>query len=237
MYNFDNFVYFVLLRPSNPHYGFAGGYNDLDGNLQMIVDKLDDKGRPVPRYFKFSKKERTIRIPKKQQDSRGNNVADFLRNHPECKGSVNNTGQAIWFKEINEDKDSGLAVEAKKARIEAENVAVSLKGQDLVDVAALCGLFNSKPNAMMHRVLEVAGNDPEAFMDIINDPAIKTKSLLRRGIRLELIKQKGTLLVWENTTLGVDENDAVRNLLSDAILYNAVEALIDGKKEKTIKES
>lgn len=222
MFNSDNFVYFVSKRLYGAPYGFTT-YSDSDGNLCQIVDKKDKDGNAIPRRFSFSRKERTMRIPKAQKDIHGNMVVDFLRNHPECEGSPNNDGQMTMFKELNEGRDADLAINAKATRIEAENKAMSLEGQDLEDVCSLIGVFSKSPSIQKHRVLEFAGNEPDTFLTLFNSPDRTIRSLIRKSISAGVLNLRGKLITWEQEIIGSDENEAVSKLSGDKKLQDAIE--------------
>lgn len=222
MFNSDNFVYFVSTRSSGASFGFSS-YMDKDGNTKIIVNGYDPKtGQPIARNFNFSKKDRAMRIPKNQKDKEGNSVVDFLRNSPECFGSPNNEGQPVLYKELNYTKDADLANEAKAKRIKAESLALNIEGQDLVELAASFGVVNSSESILRHRMLELAGNDPEVFIDGYNSPDREFRSVINSGIQAGILKQRGTMVLWEETVIGSDLSSTISKLMEDKKLTAAI---------------
>lgn len=224
MYNTDKFVYFVSKRQYGAPYGFTS-YTDENGELRMIAQKKDKNGDIIPRRFNFGRRDRTMRIPKNQKDILGNSVVEFLRNHPECKNSPNNLGITL-FEEINEDASANLAIKAKSARIDAEQKALTLEGEDLIDMCALIGQFGSKESVLKHKILDYAGNEPDKFLELYDAPDRKTRSLIRQGLIAGVLDKKGNMISWETTVIGVDEDSAVTTIGKDKKLANALEQAI-----------
>lgn len=233
MPEFNNYVYFVLGRNSNASYSFTG-YTDPDtGEIKAIYKgRKDAHGKDVPHRFKFDRAHRSMRVNKNERDIYGNNIVEFLRNYPECAesshGSYAGEGKQrkqtnIWFQEINERKDADIAIEAKSAKIKAENVALYLEGDDLKAMAILFGEHRSDEGLQKHRVLEAAGADPEGFMKFYTAPDRHAKVLLTRAMNAKLVKQKGTLYLWEGVTVGTNYESAIAKLMDDAVLANAIE--------------
>lgn len=225
MYNTDRYVYFVSKRQYGSSYGFTS-YTDQDGDLRIIAQKKDKNGDYIPRRFNFSRSNRSMRIPKDQKDILGNKVVDFLRDHPECKGSPNNTGGPILFEEVNENASAELAIKAKSARIEAEQKALSLEGEDLTDMCALIGQFGVKESVLKHKILDYAGNEPDKFLEMFNSPDRQLTSLVRKGLMANVLDKKGNMISWESTVIGVDEAGAVTTLSKDKKLVNALQSAI-----------
>lgn len=228
-FKYDDYEYFVLLpeRMENAHYGFRD-YTDIKtGELQAIYDgKKDRHGDPIPRQFNFSKKERTMRIPKLQK-ANGKSIVEFLKNHPECEGSPNNEGQPFWFRMVREEADAEIANEQKALRRKAENMAADLKGDELFDVAVLYGVFDKRPAIALHAVSEAAHNDPQTFLDIVESPDMAAKALVHKALSHNLFAKKGKMIVWENETIGADFDEAVSRLLKEEKLAKAVQSNIN----------
>lgn len=224
----DSHVYFVWTRPYNASYGFTG-YTDKDGMPAMIIDKFDKNGEPQPRMFRFNKAHRTMRIPINQKGRDGKNVVEFLRNHPECKGSPNGKYQdgkqiesTIFFKEIKTDEEATVAVKAKEIKLKAETLAINLEDQDLIDAGAMIGVIGKSPAVTKHKVMEYAGNTPMEFLTLMNRSDVKAKSLIRRGLSSSVLTKNGNIIKWEDTILGTDEDKAAASLLNDKTLFEAL---------------
>ena len=173
-----------------------------------------------------------MRVHKNEKDIFGNSVVDFLRGFPECGDSPNGSYRGegkkrvqsnVWFQEINQQKDADIAIEAKGAKIKAENKALYLEGDELKDMAILFGEFRAEEGLQKHRVLEAAGADPENFMKLFNAPDRSAKVLLTRAMKAKLIKQKGSIYIWESVTIGTNYDSAIAKLMDDAVLANAIE--------------
>lgn len=224
MSQFDpkNYVYFVNLRKGQT--GFST-YATLDGEVKMIVNKYDKAGNPVPRNFNFSKTQRTMRIPINQKDVAGNSVVEFLRNHPECKDSPNSRG-ITTFAEINTDKEASEALEAKKKKLKAENLAINLEAEELAEIAAVFGIFNASPVVTQWRIQEIAQNDPEAFIDVAEDPARSARALIRKALKHDILKRRGAIVMWEDEQIGPDEESAVTTIMKDERLKGALQEAV-----------
>jgi hypothetical protein len=229
MPNFDNFVYFVLERNSNASYSFTGYSDPHTGEIKAYyIGKKDPKsGEDIPFRFKFDKAHRAIRAGIHEQDINGLKKIDFLRGFPECKDSPNghyrNGKQVnVWYRELNDYKDAELAVEAKKMKIEAEKTALDLEGIDLKEMALLCGEQRDDVGLMKHRVLEAAGAHPENFLSLYNMPERKAKVLLIQALQANVITKRGSIFVWENVTIGTNENAAIAKLMEDDTLTSAI---------------
>lgn len=226
-FKYDDYEYFVLLpeRMTNAHYGFRDYSDIMTGELKAIYDgKKDRNGDPIPRQFNFSRKERTMRIPKVQKDSKGSFVVEFLKNHPECVDSPNNQGQAFWFKRVKEAEDAKVAMDQKRLRLKAENFAADLEGEALFDVAAMYGVFDKREAIALHAISEAAHNDPSTFLDIVNSPDMIAKALVYKAVDGKVFAKKGKMIVWENETIGADTDEAVSRLMKDEKLREAVES-------------
>src|SRR6478609_7960189 len=95
-YKAPEYVYFVFARDSNSHYTFST-YTDhvgalgIPGKVVFISKRLDKNNKPEPYQYGFSMRDRSIREVEGVEDIQGYSVVEFLRAHPECKGSPNGT--------------------------------------------------------------------------------------------------------------------------------------------------
>lgn len=224
------YVYFVLTRPTLSHYGFTS-YQDEEGNIQMIINSKNN-GNIIPRRFSFSKKDRTMKIPTSQKDVDGNNVVEFLRNHPECEGSPNGRyietedGQIqtnVFFKELNEGRDAKNAMEVRKLTTKAQNTALELDFEGLQEVGSLLGFKHKDFDILQFKLYEFARKKPHEFLDAVESPDRQARSLVKRGINKGVLSQRGKMVKWEDTVIGADEDDAVAAIMKDKKLYEAIE--------------
>ncbi len=246
MQKFDNFAYFVLDHDrhamTTAQYSFTG-YQDNEGTIQAIYyGRKNNDGDDEPHRFKFDRAHRTIRILKTKTDIKGTNVAEFLRNFPECAGSPNGHYKerdgkkvqgGIFYKEIVEGKDAEDAIAAKTTKIKAENIALNLKGVELAQMAALYECYTVGDNAELmqkHRVLEAAGADPTSFLEAYNAPDRAAKSLIKDAVNSRVITKHGEIYMLEDITLGASLDLAVSKLLSDDDLFDTIKSAIKYNK-------
>lgn len=234
-----DYVYFVFTRGTQAHYGFST-YTDTVGALGVpgkpvyITYQQDKNNKPIPYFFTISIRDRALRVEKNKTDANGVSVVEFLRNSPECKGSPNGdymidpaTGEEIqtnvFFKELDEETDASTALKAKDFRRNAENLAADLSFEDVMDINALCGIYKKGELLSRHAIMELAGNRPDVFMAAYDNPQRKALALVRRGIDKGVLKLNGTVVTWNKTTIGLDEEDAAKNLQKDAKMMDALE--------------
>lgn len=229
------FTHFAWINPSRAGHGFVASYEDKDGNHQFLSNGEDSRGNTLFRRFKFKPSKRMISVPNTQVD-----VIEFLRNHPDCKGSPNgnyaydehgNPMQIGYvFKEINEGKDAKLAIDATKLRTKALNHALELedssRADELKEVSVMTGYYNSDPGLQHFHILNYAENQPERYLDIINDPTRRAKYIIKNGLDGEnkVLKKKGFMIYWEKEHLGNNFDEAVQKILSDKQLMQAIES-------------
>lgn len=209
----SGFTEFILLSPNLAGWSF-NAYLDKDGNTRFIKDRVDENGVAQKKRFKFSYNNRVLRIPNAQKET-----IEFLRNSPDCVDSPNaprdEAGKVVpshkfYFKEVNTDRDNAAVVEVETKRIKAQNAALNLEGQDLVDAAVMCGTFDASSNIQRKRVLDYSGSNPDGFMEIINSPIFKTQSLVRRAVNQNVIVQKGFVYMFADLHIGNSEDSAVK---------------------------
>lgn len=228
MKNFGDYTYFIYIA-NNKSYGFATYRDPKTGLTRGFRIGKDDKGQPIYKKWRFNNDSmRIVRIGKDEVDLDGQNAIEFLRNSPECKGSPNgayvgDSQVLVYFKEMNEAQDAKNAVDTRKLSIEAQNEALKLKGNDLVDFAAIIGVFNADPDIMTHRVLDYASNFPQKMLEYVGDPSRKVKALLQRALNAGVFNIDGKQVKWEGKIIGADEDDAVSTLLKDEKLKKAIE--------------
>jgi hypothetical protein len=232
--NQPKYIYFVLASSSNSHYGFST-YQDSSGNVKSISYRKDKKGNPEPYQFSWSKNNfhRTLRFAADAVDSQGNSIVEFLRNHPECKGSPNgiyikdeqgNDIQVnVFFKEMDTESDAQKAIDAKTKRLKAENLAANVSDEEVLDLAIMLGSFETKPLMARHYVMEIAGNKPLIFLEAYDNPQRKSLALIKKGIAKGILTVNGTVVVWNKTVLGEDENGAAAYIAKEKKAYDALE--------------
>ena len=236
MASHGDYVVFQFTSPNNVSYGFKTYNNDRGQGVGFIEGK-DKDGQPIYRRWKFDRDVRKISVHKDKTDLDGKNAVEFLRNSPNCKGSPNGIytpdGNQIevYFEEVNEAKAAAIGLDFEVQRIDAQNAALKVKGQDFIDLCALIGIFNKDETVMRFALVDYAKNKPQSFLDIYNDSTRQLKSLVRRAIHENVFIKEGKKITWENALIGVDEDDAVASLKKDEQLLKAVKANLDKLKK------
>jgi hypothetical protein len=243
IYKAPDYARFVYARASNSQYSFST-YTDsvgalgTPGKVVFISYRLDKKNQPEPYQFGFSMRDRNIRVEENRTDAQGYNVAEFLRAHPECKGSPNGyykinedgteeqVAESIFFKEVNEEADAKKLLEATEYRRKAENLAANLTYEEVLELNSYFGVFKQTEELARVALNDIAGNKPAIFMEAYEDPKRKAVAAVRRGIDKRVLKVSGTVVIWNKTTIGIDELDAAANLQRDPKLLEALETAI-----------
>ena len=228
MKKFEDYTYFVYMG-NNVRYGFSTYRDPISGGTIGYVVGKDDKGNPIYKKWRFNfDSQRQIRVHNSEKDLNGLSAVEFLRNSPECIGGPNGVKvdgiQVLgYFKEVNEGKDAEFALEARELVLKAQNEAMALKGQKLVDVGAVLGLFVKDEGSLRLRVLDYASNYPKKFLELMGDDTQPVKSLLNKAINAKVFSRDGRQIKWEGKLIGADEEDAVSTLLKDDKLRKAIE--------------
>lgn len=240
-FKLPEYVYFVFNKGSNAGWGFST-YQDsvgalgTPGKVVSISYQLDKNNKPIPYFFSMSMRDRALKVEKDKVDMFGVSVVEFLRNSPECKGSPNGTyldpnnpetQTNVYFKEMNEESDAQVALDAKNYRRIAENIAAELSLEEVYDVNALLGFFKRGETFARHYILEVAGNKPDIFMRAYENPQRKALALVKRGLSKGVLKNQGTVVIWGKTTLGLDEVDAATNVQKDKKMLDGLEKAVE----------
>lgn len=228
MKNFGDYTYFVYLG-NNKRYGFQTYKDPVTGQTIGYVIGKDDKGHPIYKRWSFNfDSQRQIRVGKEEKDLNGRLAVDFLRNSPECYGSPNgyiDNGVQVfaYFKEVNAAKDAEVALESRTVSIKAQSHALNLKGQALIDLAAVIGIFHNDEEVLRMKVLDYASNFPKKYLELIDDPSQKVKALLQKALNAGVFNKDGRQIKWENKLIGADEDEAISTLMKDEKLKKAIE--------------
>jgi hypothetical protein len=213
----NDYVYFVFLDHGLSHYSFTG-YTDSTGEYRFVEGKKDQFGNPIPMRFNFNKSSRQLKYHSSQKA-----IIEFLRNHPECEGSANSHGTAM-FRELNENKDAEIAIQATMLRSKAETKVLALKGAELKDAAHAFGYFKEGDGLRLHYLLQIAYYNPDQIFDVLDAPDFKAKALFKLAVDKKLVIKKGVVYVYKEEKLGPEERDAVSKLLQDKDLFDAIAA-------------
>lgn len=240
-FKLPEYTYFVFNKGANAGYGFSS-YTDSvgafgsPGAVVSISYQLDKNNRPIPYHFSMSARDRALKVEKQKVDMSGKSVVEYLRNHPECKGSPNgsymipgdpNSQVNVFFKEMNEEEDAKIALDAKNFRREAENIAANLSLEEVYEINSILGNFKKGEASARHSLMEIAGNKPQLFMNAYENPQRKAIALILKGISKGVLTRQGTVVIWNKTTLGLDETDAATNIQKDKKILEALEKALE----------
>lgn len=238
LFDYSSYVFFSILnRDIKGTWGFTS-YQDADGNWYKAINGYAPGGVPRAYDVFFSPAELLLRVPKGKKISvLFNNeekkmlLADYIRNCSFCEGSPNNRGKAM-FKEVDEEKDAGILIDAKRLRKQASDLAFELesKPKELTEVAQLIGCFKDNRDVQLAAVIQFADSDPRQFLSIANAPDRQARSLLKKALDMGEVKLKGKILVWNNETLGADEDEATQKLVKEKEVFKALEIAVKKKK-------
>ncbi len=216
-------------------YTLMEGYIDDKGNyVTYYVGTKDKKGAPVGKRFRFDLSLRRLLVRDSDKDFNGLKLFDFLKNYPACEGSPygeyvkdKETGKTvqvgIMFREMNNAKDAEVALEADELRIKAQSEVLSLDDQTLEEVAAILGHYGSVDKTMRLKVLEYAGKRPAEYFELMKSGDRTIRATVRKAIDAGIFTRKGSVIYWESTPVGADEDGAIAALLRDPSMLNALQ--------------
>lgn len=221
------------------------GYTDYEGVVTgkpgvyvRYIESIDDKGRPRARRYRFTSSLMRLMVRDNDADKEGISQYKFLKNHPDCEGSPygkydrNGVQLGAKFRELNEAQDAQNALKAEMEVTEAKTKALKLDEKTLAEVAAHIGHFG-EPNEMMRlTVLEFATKRHYDFNEILKAGDREYRAAVRMGLERGVLKSKGSVIYWNDTVLGPDEDSVVARLISDKEMYDALLVQIDKPAQK-----
>lgn len=220
-------------------YTITDGYYDYDGifgepgKFIRYVTSRDEKGRINAKRYRFNESFFRIMTRKSDVDCDGKvSQYDFLKNHPECEGSPYGQYEMVdgkkvqvgyCFKELNEEKDAMLALQADRLRTEAQAEVLKLDDATVEEVASILGVYGQAPSIQRLKVLEFAGKKPAEFNELMRSGDRAVRALVRKAIADEVFTKKGSVISWESTIIGNNEDDAIATLLGDQSMIEALQ--------------
>lgn len=217
----SDFVYFVLVSDlaNKSSFGFPIDYNDTETGERIV--EYDVKGYPL--RIKFDRSHRNYRVPAKNQD-----LLEKLRNHPLCLNSPNGdyikdreTGERkqinAAFKEVNEDKDAEVMIDASVKRAEALKSAIELMKDErkAIEVCLLLGIKSNQGKQSFSNLLLYAEKEPDHFMDVISSSDLECRGLAKKAIEIGILQRIGVNFTAGDVAFGTDFEDVVLKLLKD----------------------
>lgn len=128
------------------------------------------------------------------------------------------------FKLMNTDKDAEIALDAAELRNKAETSALAIDDQTLEDIAAHIAVFGKAGKLMRKKVLDYASKRPADYFKLLNAGDRAVRAIVRKSLADGTFTKKGQIIMWEETVIGPNEDEAVSKLMSDK---NMLEALQD----------
>lgn len=227
-----DFVEFVLLSEYRNRAGssFVLNYTNKEDGEQVV--HKGPNGSPL--RLKFHKGRRMLRYPIKSK------LVELLRNHPECYGSKNCEKKVIdgktfypnaLFKEVKENSDAKIAVDATRIRTEAMNLVFEVMEDEnkASDLAAVLGI-KSSGSISDSKLLLYAENNPQEMIDTIKSPEFKAKAVAKRAIELDVLQREGIVYCVGDIQFGTEFDDIVKSIIDDKDKFELLE-----KKLGTIK--
>jgi hypothetical protein len=199
----------------------------------QYIEGKDDKGQPRGKFFELSQSHRTFVVRNGQRDINGISMYDFLKNSPFCADSPNLTAGRPLFKELNSAQDAQIAIDAGRNRVKATAKVYELidtnDEQAISELAAYIGVYDEPFEIAGHRVAEWAEKRPDDFFEIFNSADRAIRALIRKAIQDGVLRLKGSVIHWEDTIIGSDEDRAVQTLLSNKGMADALKERFETK--------
>lgn len=254
-FNSNNLTYFVLTgdgldrinrggtHSMSAYVDHAGVFGQPGATIRYVTSR-DVNGRDKGKYFTWSESHRRFVVREGECDVNGVTQYDFLKNSPECEGSPNGSytpdgnQSGVMYREMNTAKDAEVALEADQSRIKAQASALELEPEILSEIAAHIGVFASKEDKngllMRVRVVDWAGKHPSDYWTVYNSGDRQARAIVRKAIADSILTVKGTIISWESTVLGGDENAAIAFLMNDPVIFSALKDKLGFKIEAPV---
>jgi len=218
------------------HYTDHAGALGEPGRLIEYITSKGSDGKALSKFFVLDESRRRLQVRETDKDMNGVSQYEFLKNYPECEGSPNGhyievdgveIQQGVIFRELDSDKDADVALEAEAQRTKAKSSAFNLDDKTMQEIAANIGFFGSPGSQMRLTVLEFAEKRPADYFKLLNAGDRNVRAIVRKAIADGLFTVKGSIIYWETTVMGADENEAVARILKDEQILNALQNKVD----------
>lgn len=210
-------------------------------------------GKSVGKAFTVNQSHYKLQAREGQKDYDGKTLVDYFKNAPFCLGSpngdyVNQDGTPVLIEEVlniaknltriksgelqqlnvkiklmDDEKDAELALETGLKRAEAQMSTGAIDDQTLAEIASLIGVFGKVDKMMRHAVYEFAGKRPLDYFKLLEAGDRPIRAMIRRGLADGILTQKGSVIYWDKSVLGADENAVVATLLADESILKALQ--------------
>lgn len=228
------FAKFIMHNVPNAPFFFTG--YSIDGNHVYLKNGVNAKtGEDEKAKIMFPKGKRIITIPMGKKDVNGDSFVEFIRNSPYCRDSENCDGDGLFY-EFNPARDSAVALEEERITLKATSHAMTVEGDELIALAAMCGVVNEEnEDIMRNAVLQYAKMKPREFSETSNAPNLETQALAESAISLGIIKKRGyafDLDINGNTSyLAKNKTELVAKIKADETLAASLKENINLAKK------
>lgn len=257
-YKSDNHAWFVLVGDGLDKVNRGGthsfrGYHDhanahgrgVGAYVEYVVSR-DANGQEKGKQFVLDESRRRWQVRVGERDASKTPISqyDFLKFSPDCEGSPNGyyqdagdgvkIQQGVMFREMNDDRDAEVALEADLLRVDAQGSALKLDEGTLSEIAVFIGVFRNpklqegEPDKLMRfKVVEYAGKKPVDYFKLLNSGDRAVRAIVRKSVQEGILTQKGSIIFWESTMLGADEDAAISTILSEPRMLEALQSKVD----------
>lgn len=217
----------------------------------------DRLGKPTGKIFSLGQSHYKLQAREGQKDYKELSLADFFMNAPMCEGSPNGiyydtegysvppeelkdrktnliriksgeiTQTGIEFRLMEDEVDAQFALDIGLKRAEAQLSTGKIDENVLSEIAAMIGVFGKPDQTMRHQVYEFAGRKPQDYFKYLNTGDRGIRALIRKGISDGTLTKKGSIIYWEETVLGNNEDAAVALLLGESKMFEALQSKVD----------
>lgn len=129
----------------------------------------------------------------------------------------------VWFKLMNSDKDAEIALEAAELKNKAESSVLAIDDKTLEEIAALIGVYGPAGKLMKKKVLDFASKRPADYLKILNAGDRAVRAIVRKSLADGTFTTRGSIIMWEETVIGPNEDEAVSKLMSDKAMLEALQ--------------
>jgi hypothetical protein len=217
----------------------AGVFGKAGADVQYVTSRTQT-GQDKGQYFTISQSHNALLARKEESDLYGKSKFDFLKNSPYCEGSKNGTytttpegdriQTGVTYRLMNTEADAAVALAASIRQSKAILLASELDEETLSEVAAIGIGYHGTPDDMMrHKVTEWARKRPVDFMNIVNAGDRSYRAVIRKAIAKNVFTTRGSLIYWEQTLVGPDEDGAVATLSKDEAMLDRLKELLSLK--------
>lgn len=191
-------------------------------------------GKPIGKFFLIDQQHYNFTANVEQKDATGKKLIDFLSAYPGCEGSPNGSYSldedgneiqvGVEYRIADTEDDAETILDGNTNRAKAQISAAEIDSTTLVEMASYIGMFGQPSKLMRQKVQEWAGKKPVDYFKALNEGDRSARSLIRNCVADGTFKIQGTLIKWEGTIIGTDEDSAVKTLLDNPDMLEALKA-------------